>query len=61
MFDVKQSKCITQSTIINLRAYEYSQELHYCPFAVNLNRCAGIWNALNIFSSRVCFPNGMKD
>ena len=29
----------TQPTFINLRPNEYSQEFHYYPFAVKLDRC----------------------
>ena len=39
-------KCTTQSTIINLHPNEYSQGLHYYPFAVNLDRCVGSCNTL---------------
>ena len=28
-----------QRTLINLNPYKYSQELHYYPFAVKLDRC----------------------
>ena len=33
--------CMTQSTLINLHPNEYSQEFHYYPFAVKLDRCIG--------------------
>ena len=43
------TKCEIQLTLINLHPNEYSQEFHYYPFAVKLDRCAGtekcyIWN-----------------
>ena len=31
-----------QTTLINLRSNEYSQELHFYPFTAGLGRCAGI-------------------
>ena len=30
----------SQATLINLHPNEYNQELHYYPFAVNLDNCA---------------------
>ena len=30
-----------QHTLLNLDPNEYSQELHYYPFAVKLDRCIG--------------------
>ena len=50
-------KCMTQPTLINLHANEYSQELHYYPFAVNLDRFVGSSNTLN----EVCVPNKTED
>ena len=32
---------MTQSTLINLHANEYSQKLYYYPFAVDLDMFAG--------------------
>ena len=48
---------MTQPTLINLHANEYSQELHYYPFAVNLDRFVGSCNTLN----EVCVPNKTED
>ena len=31
-------KCMAQSTLVDLYPNEYSQGLHYYPFAVNLDR-----------------------
>ena len=36
---LSNQKCMPQSTLINLHPNECSQELHYYPFAVNLDRC----------------------
>ena len=41
--------------------YECSQELHYCPFAVNLGRCAGSFNTLHDLTNKVCVPNKTED
>ena len=35
-------KCMILPTLINLHPNEYSQEFHYCPFAVKLDRCVVI-------------------
>ena len=32
-------KCMLHPTLINLHRIEYSQEFHYDPFAVKLDRC----------------------
>ena len=37
-------KCMTQHTLIKLCPNEYSQEFHYYPFAVKLDRCVGSCN-----------------
>ena len=47
-------KCMTQPTLINLYSNEYSQEFHYYPFAVKLDRCVGSCNTLNDLSNKVC-------
>ena len=44
---LSNQKCEIQPTLINLHLNEYSQELHYYPFAVKLDRCVGSCNALN--------------
>ena len=38
---LSKQKCMTQPTLINLHPNEYSQEFHYYPFAVKLDRCVG--------------------
>ena len=43
-------------TLISLHPNEYNQELHYYPFAVNLDRCVGSCNTLNDLSNKVCVP-----
>ena len=48
---------MTQPTLINLHPNEYSQELHYYPFAVNLDRCVGSCSTINDLSNKVCVPN----
>ena len=44
-------------TPISLHPNEYSQEFHYYPFAVKLDRCVGSCNTLNDLSNKVCVPN----
>ena len=36
---LRNQKCPTQPTIINSHPNEYTQGLHYYPFATNLDRC----------------------
>ena len=50
-----------QPTVINLNPNEYSQELHYYPFEVKLDRCLGSNNTLNDLSNKVCVPNKTND
>ena len=50
-----------QPTPTNLCPNEYSQEFHYYPFAVKLDRCAGSFNTLNELSNKVYFPNKIED
>ena len=42
-----------QPTLINLHPNEYSQEFHYYPFAVKLDRFDGSCNAPNDLSNKV--------
>ena len=46
-----------QPTFINLHPNEYSQEFHYYPFVLNLDRCDGSCNTLNDLSNKVGVPN----
>ena len=52
-----QSKISDLICRINLHPNEYSQELHYYPFAVKLDRCAGSCNNINDISNKLCVPN----
>ena len=58
---LSNQKCMTQPSIINLHPNEYSQEFHYYPFAVKLDRCVGSCNTLNDLSNKVCIPNKTED
>ena len=58
---LSNQKCMTQPTLINLHLNEYSQEFHYYPFAVKLDRCAGSCNTSNDLSNKVCVPNKTED
>ena len=58
---LSNQKCIIQFTLINIHPNEYSQELHYYPFAVNFDRCAGSCNTLNDLSNKVSVPNKSED
>ena len=50
-------KCTTQLTLINLHPNQYTQGLHYFPFAVNLDRREGRCTTLNDLSNKLCGPN----
>ena len=54
---LSNQKRMTQPTLINLHANEYSQEFHHYPFAIKLNRCVGSCNTVNDLSNKVCIPN----
>ena len=54
-------KCIIQPTLIKLHPNEYSQEFHYYPFSVKLDRCVKTCNTLNDLSNKVCVPNKTQD
>ena len=49
-------ECEIQPTLINLHPYEYSQELHYYPFAVKVGKCVGSCNTLNDLSNKIGVP-----
>ena len=54
-------KCEIQPTFINIYPIEYSQEFHYYPFTVKLDKCVGSCNTLNDLSNKVCVPNKTED
>ena len=58
---LSNQKCMTQPTLINLHPNKHSQEFHYYPFAVKLDRCVGSCNTLNDLSNKVCVPNKIED
>ena len=50
-----------QPTLINLHPSEYSEECHYYPFAIKLDRCAGSCNTLNDLSNKIRVTNKTED
>ena len=52
---------MTQPTLVNLHPNEYSQEFHYYPFSVKLDRCIGSCNTLTDLPNKVSFPNKTED
>ena len=54
-------KCMTQPTLINLHPNESSQEFHYYPFSVKLDRYVGGCNTVNDLSNKVFVPNKTED
>ena len=57
----KRSEIYDSTTLINLHPNEYSEEFHYYPFLVKLNRYAGSCNTHNDLSNKVCDPNKTED
>ena len=58
---LSNQKNMIQPTLINLHQNEYSQVLHYYPFATNQDRYAGSCNTFNDLSSQVSVPNETED
>ena len=61
---LSNQKCMIQLTLINLHLNESSQEFHYYPFVVKLDKCVGSCNNLNDssnMSNMVCVPNKTED
>ena len=52
---------MTQPALINSHPNECSQEFHYYPFAIKLDRCVGGCNILNDLSNNVCISNKTED
>ena len=57
---LSNQKFLIQPTLINLHPNEYSQEFHFYPFAIKLDRCIRSCNTLNDLSNKVCVPNKTK-
>ena len=53
-------QCMIQSTLINSHPNEYTERLHYYPFAVNLGRCMGSCNPLNDLFNRIYVANDLN-
>ena len=47
---------MTQTTLMNLHPNKYSQEFHFYPFAVKLDKCARSFNTINDLSNEICVP-----
>ena len=58
---VKQSEIYDSTTLINLHLNGYSQEFHYYPFSVKLDRCVRSCNTLHDLSNKVRVPNKTED
>ena len=54
---LSNQKCKIQPIFINLHPYECSQEFHYYPFVIKIDRCVWICNTLKHISNKVCIPN----
>ena len=54
---LSNQKYMIQPILINLHPNKYSQEIHYYPFSVKLDRYVGSFNTLNDLSNKVYFSN----
>ena len=50
---LSNQKCMTQRTLINLHPGECSQEFHFYPFWVKLDRCVASFNTFDDLSNEV--------
>ena len=57
---LRNQKCMIQPTVINLYPNKYSQECHYYPFLVKLDRCTGSCNIFNNFLIKYVFQIKQK-
>ena len=44
---LSNQKCMTQATFVNLHPNEYSQDFHYYPISVKLDKCVERCNTPN--------------
>ena len=58
---LSNEKWLIHPTLTNLHSNEYSQELHYYPFAIKLDRCVRTRNTLNDLPNKVCILNKTED
>ena len=58
---LNKQKCMIQPTLINLHPNKCSQELHYYPFAANLDRSVRSCDSLNDLSNKACVSNKTKN
>ena len=58
---LNNQKCETKPTLINLHPNEYSQEFHYYPFLVKLDRCFESCNTVIDLFNKACIPNKIED
>ena len=59
---LNNQKCEIQPTLIDLHPNEYTQDFHYYPFEVKLDRRTGSFNTLNDLSNnKACVLNKTKD
>ena len=58
---LSNQRYVSQPALINLHPNDNSEEFHYYPFVVKLDRCVGSCNAFNDLSIRVWVPNKTED
>ena len=58
---LSNQKCEVQPTLNNLNPRKYSQEVHYYPFAVKLDRCVKVVILLMTYLIQAFVPNKTED
>ena len=58
---LNNQELMIQPTLLNLHTNEYSQEFHYYPLPVKLDRFAESCNTVNDLFNKVCVPNKTED
>ena len=58
---MSNQKCMAQPTFVNLHPNECSQEFHYYPFVVQLDRCVRSSYTLNDEFNKLFVPNKTED
>ena len=57
---VKQSEMLDSTYFYNLHPNEHSQQFHYYPLTIKLDKCVRSCNTLNDLSIKLCIPNKPK-
>ena len=58
---LNNQQCMIQTTFIHIHPYEYTQEICYYLFAVNLDRCVENCNTQNDLYNKIFVSNDTDD